>query len=225
MTPRRIFVGKSESPVVIVDQATGAAGEIVETAAALAPFPAAQGVYYPGLRRIVTPRDEAAYAYVERLLEAAAPFIGGGFEVDGFDLVEASFSIVTTDPASLAPQQRAPHFDTLDPKHLALLHYLSDVPDSGTAFYRQRATAIERVTAANVDSFVWAARRTGEGLAGYIHGSNDHYEQIGLVEAVPDRLLVYPGSLLHSGVIPPGMLFSADPRVGRLTANIFVRGH
>jgi hypothetical protein len=45
------------------------------------------------------------------------------------------------------------------------------------------------------------------------------------VEAVPDRLIIYHGSLLHSGIIPPGMKLSADPREGRLTANLFVRGH
>jgi hypothetical protein len=37
-------------------------------------------------------------------------------------------------------------------------------------------------------------------------------------------MLIYQGSLLHSGVIPPDMPLSADPREGRLTANIFVRG-
>ena len=45
------------------------------------------------------------------------------------------------------------------------------------------------------------------------------------LKASPDRLVIYQGSLLHSGIIPPGMSFSADPREGRLTANIFVRGH
>jgi hypothetical protein len=61
--------------------------------------------------------------------------------------------------------------------------------------------------------------------SGYILGSNPHYEQIGAVEAVPDRLIIYQGSLLHSGIIPPGMNRSANPHEGRLTANIFVRGH
>ena len=42
---------------------------------------------------------------------------------------------------------------------------------------------------------------------------------------MPDRLIIYQGSLLHSGIIPAGMNFSPDPREGRLTANFFVRGH
>ena len=44
-------------------------------------------------------------------------------------------------------------------------------------------------------------------------------------KAFPTGSIIYQGSLLHSGIIPPDMNFSADPREGRLTANIFVRGH
>jgi hypothetical protein len=55
-------------------------------------------------------------------------------------------------------------------------------------------------------------------------GSDDFFEQIGAVEAVPDRMIIYQGSLLHSGIIPKASNFSEDPREGRLTANIFVRG-
>ena len=109
-----------------------------------------------------------------------------------------------------------------------MLHYLRVPEGSGTAFYRQRSTGIERVTDKNVDTFVRTAQADAAGLpkdSGYIHGSDAFFEQIGAVEAVPDRLVIYQGSLLHSGIIPEGMTFSADPRVGRLTANIFVRGH
>ena len=60
--------------------------------------------------------------------------------------------------------------------------------------------------------------------SGYIAGSNQFFEQIGAVEAVPDRLIIYQGSLLHSGIVPQDMPLTGDPRQGRLTANIFVRG-
>lgn len=129
---------------------------------------------------------------------------------------------MTTLPDALDPAQRAPHFDSTDPDHLALLHYLSDTP--GTAFFRQRATGIELVDQGNVDAFVSTARRVNGGLTGYTCGSNRHYEQIGQVEGVRDRLAIYRGAMLHSGLIPPGMTFSADPRAGRLTTNIFVKG-
>ncbi|MBW8841445.1 MAG: hypothetical protein JF608_06485, partial [Sphingomonadales bacterium] len=76
----------------------------------------------------------------------------------------------------------------------------------------------------NFDRFVATARRVNADLSGYTFGSNEHYEQIGQIEGVRDRLAIYRGSMLHSGIIPPDMAFSADPRAGRLTANIFIKG-
>jgi hypothetical protein len=221
MTPELRRMGEAQSPVVVIDDFTGAVEEVVDLAAAMAPFPQSSGSYYPGLRQPIATGD-AAYGYVECLLQAAAPFIGGGFDVDTFELIEASFSMVTMAPGTLDPVQRAPHFDSTDPDYLALLHYLSDTP--GTAFFRQRATGIELVDDGNVDRFVSTARRVNGNLSGYTFGSNQHYDQIGQVEGVRDRLAIYRGSMLHSGIIPPDMAFSADPRVGRLTANIVIKG-
>jgi hypothetical protein len=208
--------------VVVVDDFTGKVPSIVDLAAALAPFPPGAGSHYPGLRRIISERDETAYAYAEQLLEACATFIGGAFDFAAFDWLEASFSVVTTPPEELAPPQRAPHFDSTDPAYLAILHYLSDTP--GTAFYRQRATGIEMVEEGNVDNFVRHARPLAAAARGYIAASDEAYERIGVVEGIADRLVIYRGSLLHSGIIPPGMALSPDPRRGRLTANLFVRG-
>ena len=229
MKPELRRVGNTQSPVVVIDDFSGEAEEAAAAADALAPFPAVSPTnYYPGLRRIITPADGDANAYVDRLCRASAQFIAGAFEVDSFSLLEASFSMVTARPTDLRMPQRAPHFDSTDQKYFALLHYLRIPQATGTAFYRQRSTGIERVTEVNAGRFVATAKAEMPRLpsdAGYIEGSNDLFEQIGSVEGVADRLIIYQGSLLHSGIIPPDMNFSADPRKGRLTANIFVRGH
>ena len=223
MRPELRRIGAHLSPVVVIDAFSGTVGEIVETAAALAPFGRPREGYYPGLRRVLDERDGAAWDYVARTLNAVSPFVGGGFDADRFDLIEASFSMVTDAPGRLAPAQRGPHFNSTDPDYLAILHYLHVSADTGTAFYRQRSTGIERVDAGNVDRFIAAARREGVELEGYTSGSNRHFEQVAAVEGVPDRLIVYQGCLLHSGVIPAQMTFSVDPRRGRLTANFFIR--
>ncbi len=228
MKPELRRVGTSQSPVVIIDGFTGRLDDILSIAEALAPYPALEGNYYPGVRRVIQPADRAANAYVEQSCRDAAQFIAGAFDVDGFTLTEASFSMVTTEPLDLSPAQRAPHFDSTEPKHYALLHYLRVAEGSGTAFYRQRSTGIERVTEANVARFVTAAKREAALLAedsGYIAGSDQFFEQVAAIDAVPDRLLIYQGGLLHSGIIPAGMSFSSDPREGRLTANLFVHGY
>ena len=223
MTPALHRFGNSQSPVVTLDNVGGDASAIVEIAAALAPFPAKHGTYYPGLRRIITEADTAAHAYVMRLVEAATPHLKGDFGLERFDLLEASFSMVTTAPGALIPPQRVPHFDSTDPGYIALLHYLSDT--EGTGFYRQRLTGIETVSERNLPSFIHAARRESAALTGYISGSNQHFEQIGQIAGTADRLAIYQGCLLHSGIIPPRPAFSDDPRRGRLTANLFVRGY
>ena len=229
MRPELRRVGNSQSPVVVIDDFNGESDRVATMADALAPFPDVDPAsYYPGVRRLIEPTDESANAYVDRVCEQAAQFVAGAFDVDGFDLLEASFSIVSAAPSDLRPAQRAPHFDSTDQKYYALLHYLRVPEGTGTAFYRQRSTGIERVTDGNISTFVTTAEREAAMLpsdSGYINGSNQFFEQIGAVEGVPDRLIIYQGSLLHSGIIPAGMNLSPDPRVGRLTANFFLRGH
>jgi len=220
-------VGNCQAPVVVIDEFSGEADALVAIAEALVPY-ASAGNNYPGLRRTITESDAAANLYVERTCQAAAQFVAGAFDVDSFDLVEASFSMVTLDPAELNPTQRAPHFDSTDQKYFALLHYLSVPEGTGTAFYRQRSTGIERVTKASASTFVRTADAESAMLpsdSGYITKSNAFFDQIGAIEAVADRLIIYQGCLLHSGIIPADMDLSPDPRIGRLTANFFLRGH
>lgn len=226
MKPQLLHIGHSKSPVVIVDGFSGVVERVAELADELAPFPPIKDNYFPGVRRMITPADPKAYGYVYEACRQAAPYIGGAFGLKSFDLTEASFSMVTLQPGELQARQRQPHFDSPERTALAMLHYLRVPSGSGTAFYRHRSTGIERVTLTNVDRFAMTARAEGTKLpkdSGYMHGSDDFYEQIGVVEAIPDRMVIYHGSLLHSGVIPPDMVFSADPREGRLTANFFLR--
>lgn len=222
MKPQLLHFGEARHPVVVIDDFTGDLAGWRELAAAMAPFPANRGTYYPGLRRTIDEADENAFARVHALLERAAPYIGGGFDLAGFDLLEASFSMVTARPEALGPPQRVPHFDSTSPEYLALLLYLSDTP--GTAFYRQRATGIEQVTSENLPRFIDAAKAASFDMQGYICTSTPDFEQVGAVAGLADRLAIYPGSLLHSGIIPAAMDFSADPRRGRLTLNLFVQG-
>lgn len=212
--------GAAQTPVVVIDHFCSELAPILSAAIALAPFPSA-GNHYPGVRRVIQPND-TAYTYIEDLLECAAPFIGGAFDVDRFELVEPSFSMVTCAPSRLSSVQRAPHFDATDEGYFAVMHYLSET--AGTAFYRHRATAIERVSEAGLSTYIAAARRESARTApSYIMDSNEYYERIGAVAGHCNRLVIYPGNLLHSGIITPDAILSSDPQRGRLTTNIFIR--
>jgi len=57
---------------------------------------------------------------------------------------------------------------------------------------------------------------------GYVNGSTALFEQIAAYDAVFNRALVYRGTSLHSGSLPPDFVPDANPRTGRLTVNTFL---
>ena len=220
--PERRLFGLTRTPVLTVDAMGPDASVIRALARRLQPFPRAQN-NYPGLRSILTAANAACWDYVGNLLEAASPYLAGAFDLDGFDLVEASFSLVTLPSCALSPLQRIPHFDAVDPDLFAVLHYVN--PCEGTAFYRHRSTGLEVIGADDCDEFVRDAHKDAARAApDYIRGSTDAFEQIGCVQGSMGRLVAYPARLLHSGIIPENFSGSADVRTGRLTTNIFIRG-
>ncbi|MXP28627.1 hypothetical protein GRI58_07320 [Porphyrobacter algicida] len=221
MKPQRLLVGTSRTPVLIVDETGTDCPRIRSIARNLGPFPSATN-NYPGLRRIIDETDDTAWAYVRSLLEAMTPFLGGAFDLDGFELIEASFSLVTTPSHELSSVQRMPHFDSVEPDFYAVMQYLA--PCEGTAFYRHRTSGVETVTPAEVHDFIAQARHDSHyATAEYIYGDTEYYETIARVEGHEGRLVAYPGRLLHSGLIPADFVGNVDPEHGRLTCNFFIR--
>lgn len=214
-------VGREEEPVMVLDRVMRRPEALVDYAAgevSFAPAGTPQGGY-PGIRA------PAPLNYVEALVKAMDPLVRRAFGLGqvGLARAECNFSIVTTAPEDLTPTQRIPHVDTYDALQLAFLHYLCDARFGGTAFYRQRATGFEAITPERGADYLAARDRPlADGRPDYIRGDTEDYEQIAAFDARFDRLLIYRSRLLHSGRIPQDMPRSADPRAGRLTANIFV---
>ncbi len=179
------------------------------------------GPYYPGLR---SPVPQAAALAMRDELES---LIAETFGLDPVPpLFECYFSIVTTPPGALAPIQRLPHVDGLEPNRIAILIYLSDAGMGGTAFYRQRATGFETLDTVRYPKFE-AALRAGVAEHGlpppaYIAGDTPVYEKIASYEARPNRALIYRSNALHCAEILPGTPLPADPHQGRLTINSFL---
>jgi len=223
MKPSRFFVGQTQTPVLIVDDIGESVANILSVATALGPFPPATN-NCPGVRRILSPDDRSAWRYLTALLECASPYLAGAFNLDRFDLVEASFSMVSMQPAQLKPAQRIPHFDSVEADFFAIIHYVSAC--AGTAFYRHVRTSVETVNFHNVDHLVSQLRKDAEfSSEQYFSDSDGRFEKIGMVDGIPGGLVAYPGRLLHSGIIPVDQELSVIPSKGRLTTNIFIRGH
>lgn len=212
-------VGEEREPVLLIDGVMRDPQALVEAAAGedFRPVFGPEGGY-PGLRA------PAPLAYVETLVRALQPTMAQAFGLGNVapGRAECSFSLVTLRPDQLVPAQRIPHVDTVNPLQFALLHYLCDERFGGTAFYRHRATGFAALTEENLPEY--EARRAEEEdlCAGYPLGDLDHFEELAAVDARFDRLVIYRSRLLHSGRIEAPELLSADPRRGRLTANVFV---
>jgi hypothetical protein len=176
---------------------------------------------YPGIRATLPPD------YFAQVRAALVTTMSGVFDHAGrIDLIDASYSIVTTPPDRLTLPQRLPHMDAVDLGRIALVHYLTPDDGDGTAFFRHRATGFETIDAARapvyLDRLNRELRDADAPPAGYINDSTALFERISHVEARYNRAVVYRSALLHSGAIAPDARLSDDPSRGRLTVTAFL---
>lgn len=140
----------------------------------------------------------------------------------------ARLSLVSRDPSQLLAWQTFCHTDQFEraPGQFvaaSVLYLFRDPALGGTAFYRPRRS--EQETAALVLASAKLppaefSQRSGI-AAGYMAGSNAWFERIGAVPARFNRLILYSGSIFHTGDITAPERLSGDPRTGRLTLNGF----
>lgn len=176
--------------------------------------------HYPGIRAPVEPD------LLQTLCDtvAAQDFSNGAPSSRTWN-GEAWYSIVTCPPERLTPIQRLPHFDGFNEAQVAVMIYLNHTSHGGTAFFRQRATGFERITEQRFPEYKKAletgVRETGLPAARYVTDGAPHFDKIGESDAAFNSLIIYPGSLLHSGVIRNEEPLESDPVRGRLTINGF----
>ena len=210
-------VGRYAEPLIVWDDFSPDPGALRAAAAAAAFAPAGQ--HYPGIRATLPP------AYLEGqlpiLTDAIRQVFGGG----GIEVIDASFSVVTTPPAELTVRQRLPHCDAFGAERIALVHYLAPDDRDGTAFYRHRSTGFETVDGERAPIFfgqLEAELRHGRlPPPAYVNGDTPLFEQTLAVPARYNRALIYRSWVLHSGAIAPDAVLSPDPATGRLTVTAF----
>eukprot|EP01035_Chromulina_nebulosa_P029475 gene29475-39067_t len=214
-------MGREGEPLVVIDSFSGIADELLKAGYA-ATYQHA-GASYPGIRSWADP------SYLDRRRDLMMQIMQRVFGfTQGVRLDASTFSLVTQDEAELSPLQRIPHYDHAGGEVIAIMHYLMGPESGGTAFYRHRRTGFETITPQREDHYNAALaqdeRAYGTPPAHYCYGDTDWFELIDEVEAVPDRLVLYRGRQLHSGIIPDPSVLSPDPHKGRLTINMFLIG-
>jgi hypothetical protein len=214
-------IGDDQQELVRVDNYMQGADRLLEDAISRNNFAVADS-FYPGIRMDITD------AYIIQLVSNFHKIIQDFFKLDLRKIKTAAskYSIVTYSPEKLKLMQRIPHFDAPTRNSLAVIHYLSDAPNSGTSLYRHRETGYEYIDQLRLESYKQNLQRQFDNPSqypsGYIHGSTKEYEEISSHKAVYNRLLMYRGSSLHSGIIKPDYNLDPSPETGRLTVTSFI---
>ncbi|QJR81362.1 hypothetical protein CA267_011525 [Alteromonas pelagimontana] len=180
------------------------------------------GTYYPGIRAAMPTETTKA------IMQACAGAISQTYQrppTSHYHVYNGFYSVATTAPAALTPLQRIPHFDSVKDGDFAVMLYVNTGEFSGTGFYRH-SSGFENISEARWPHFREArkqdATQAGEAKTGYFTGSDNAYTLMGSIAYRANRLVIYPASLLHSGLVKGRGDLAASPSSGRLTANLFV---
>lgn len=212
-------VGREQTPVVVIDDCfADPAGWRIR--AANADYETL-GEFYPGVRAPVP----AGYA------AELGPLLGTilrrvfGFSVKA-QLDRAFFSIVTTDADCLTLAQRIPHIDGVDDGLIAIIHFLAEQDQGGTAFYRHRSTGYETIDSSRHADYLEALRgdmaHHGFPAPAYIDGDTNLFERTDCIDGIYNRAIIYPSNLLHCSATHRQNGFLASPKQGRLTITGFL---
>lgn len=214
------LTGKEKTPLLVIDNFIKDAQSLVDFCVANSGFNKADH-YYPGLRMA------APEMYIHAIYHYLTPLMTGVFGLAKEKMAggRSMYSMVVTPPDQLEPKQCLPHIDSYLSGDLAFVHYLCDQSKGGTSLYRHKKTGYEKITSETID--IYSQTVIDEGALvfekkSYMNGSNNYFEQIAEVDALFNRMIVYPSNILHSGNIPPNFDFDPNPTTGRLTLNSFI---
>ncbi len=212
--------GKELTPIVVIDDFSSSPKNLYDTACSSTYGPA--GRHYPGIRAPMSP------TYLKENDALLKTILSDVFNLkSGASFIECSFSIVTTPPTKLTPIQRIPHFDGTDPNTIALLHYLCPEEDGGTAFYRHKSTNIEHLTAQTLATYDTQIKQDvakhGLPKPTYFNESDAIFERIGVIPAKFNRMVIYKGINLHSGIILRPENIGQSIEKSRITLNTFMQ--
>lgn len=214
------LVGQEKTPLLVIDNFLSDAESLIDFCIKNTNFSRVDN-FYPGLR-MAAPRD-----YLYAINHYLAELLENIFDLtpDKIAGCKSLYSMVITPPEQLEKNQCLPHIDSYLTGDLACVHYLCGKEKGGTSLYRHRKTGYEKITSETIDHYKHSVVNEGAlefEKKAYMNGSNNYFEQIASVDAMFNRMIIYPSNILHSGNIAPDFSFSTDPLNGRLTLNSFI---
>lgn len=225
-------LGREQTPVLIFDLSMLLADFLIKRASSYGPDWQPASTIYPGIW------SKVPEGYEQALLDFIRPYVEQHFfpaegkaqkfpaEVKAQKIV-SSYAMAVTDKQALKVGQRLPHYDSIDPYQLAAVHYLCDESFGGTGFFRHRATGIEKVTNERHAAFMAAVqselKEQGDPAAEFSGNCQQTFESLLDCSAKLGRLVVYPSTLLHAGLVNSAKNTERNPKQGRLTITSFMK--
>jgi len=224
LTMQMLSVGNEKNKVIYFDDFLANPSWLVDFAsgAVFSPYAAAQQRKgYPGVR---TP---APADFANQFRDKVGEIIKNEFGIPAATKttsLQNAMCLMTVPELELGPLQRIPHFDSSNPHFFATLLYLCGEGHGGTGFYRHNSTGYESITPERCDPYLDASyeelNRKKPGRH-YFSESDEFFTKVGFIPARFNRLVIYPGCILHSANIFSSVSINPDPKTGRLTTNIF----
>lgn len=214
-------IGNEKTPVVVVEDFLLSLAPLKEAAVNGPGFTQPDSAY-PGKTAPLLS------SHIQEIGNTVVPFMQEIYDVpDHFvpQLGTSYYGLAFTPPDQLNPVQCIPHVDTCDDYTYVSLLYINDGDFQGTAFYRYSPSGFERIGPGREGTLQEFARsqesRTVDN-PNYYQNDGD-FEEIFRVEYKPNRLAIYPGSLLHAPLVerPDSLVESVDK--GRLAALFYFR--
>ena len=178
--------------------------------------PGSDGTLYPGSRDdMPTPYYDLLASVIKQVFNQSKEQI----------IAKCWLSKITLKPDELGPLQTMPHYDSLLVEDMAAVHYCNDNSLGGTNFYRYKK--LDKLVLEKADEQAILAmlkeHQVANDAKGYINETNSVFEKVDTIEAKPNRLVLYPGNILHSPVVTQLVNFDKKHKQNRTSVNSFFK--
>ena len=221
--PQVVYVGKNKTPVIIIDDYVSNLDEITNQVVKNAQFKPEGVTKYPGVRSSIP--KTIVVSYLKPLMKTLYKVYKLSQDLQPTP-IDNYFSLITKQPEDLSAMQSWPHFDTPNPNLIAVLHYLNKGEHGGTAFFKHNKSGLDDIDHQSIETYLNHANDYFNSLKTntfrYCSEQHSEFTCYKKIAYKPNRLLIFPGQLLHSTLVNTNTDISSNPEEGRLTANMFI---
>jgi len=217
------YIGQDKTPIIIIDNYIENLDDVVADVVEKGQFKPDEITNYPGNRLAMSKPLVVGY------LKPLMPVLYRVYKFPNHlqpGPKDNYFSLITKQPNEISAMQSWPHFDTTNPNLIAIIHYIDKNDHGGIAFFKHNKSRLERIDIDSKDYFYQCADDyfglLNTNVFDYCSEQHSEFTCYKKIAYKPNRLIIFPGQLLHSTLVNIDTDINENPVSGRLTANMFV---